>query len=121
VVVVGGGEVVVVVGGGGGVVVGGVVGGGLVGGGLVGGGLFGAGLFGAGLFGAGFGAAGDDLCCIVVEVEEVEFDPDGDVVGTVPELFVVVRSSVPFVWTVNHALAKPCPAACDREWSPWKK
>jgi hypothetical protein len=85
----------------------------------VGGGLFGAGLFGAGL--AGF--AGDDFGFIVVVVEEFGLAPDGDAGGTVvvPELFALVRSSVPFVWTVNHAFAKPCPPACDREWSLWKK
>jgi hypothetical protein len=108
----GGGEVV---GGGGGEVVGGAVGGGLVGGGLVGGGLAGAGPDGAGLF----PFAGDDVGRVVVEFE---FDPGEEVGGTVavvPALFV--RLIVPFDLTVNQLFAKPCPPACDWEWSAAKK
>jgi hypothetical protein len=103
-VVVFGGDVVVV--GGGGDVVGGEVGGGLVGAGLVGAGLFGAGL------------AGADIGRVVVEEDEPEGVDVGDVGGAVtivPETFV--RSSVPFVWTVNQMFKNPCPPACDREWS----
>ncbi len=78
-------------------------------GGEVGGGLVGAGLFGAGLAGAEVGR-------VVVEADELEGVDVGVVGGTVtivPEIFV--RSSVPFVWTVNQMFKNPCPPACDRE------
>ena len=104
--VVGGGG-----GGGGGEVVGGEVGGGLVGGGLVGAGLVGTGLP---------GRAGADVGRVVVE--DGELDPGveaGGAVTLVPAL--VVRLSIPFDLTVNQLFAKPCPAACDWEWSDTKK
>jgi hypothetical protein len=115
VVVVVGGTVVVVVGGGGGDVVGGDVGGGLVTGGLVGDELDGDGLDGDELDDAGlewFEGVGVGS----VVVEEDPFGPgfSWDVEGTVAigeALLRFARSSVPFVWTVNHLLATPCPFA----------
>jgi len=80
----------------------------------------GAGLFGAGIEGTELVVAGlagfpcPDFGC--VEVEEVVLDP---VVGVEP--FVLARSSVPFVWTVNQLFARPCAPACDTEWSPSKR
>jgi hypothetical protein len=98
VVVGGGGGGDVVGGGGGGDVVGGEVGGGLVGGGP------------AGLAGADVGR---------VVLEEDVLDAGGDVEGTVAiGAELVVRSRLPLGWTVNQLFWKPCPFACDSEWSP---
>ena len=87
------------VGGGGGAVVGVVVTG------LVGGGLVGAGPFGA------------DVGRVVVD--EDGLGACGDVVGTGDMgLALAERSRVPLACTVNHSPMKPCPLACDFEWSP---
>jgi hypothetical protein len=88
----------------------------------VGAGLVGAGLVGAGLVGLA-GLAGAVVGRVVVG-EDDGLDPGCDVGGTVtavPELELVVRTSVPLDRTVNQLFAKACPAACDSEWSPTKK
>ena len=72
-----------------------VGGGGDVVGGLVGGGLVGGGLVGG---------------CVVDEEGMVAIGAD-----------VVVRSRLPLAWTVNQLFWKPCPFACDSEWSPTLK
>lgn len=70
----------------------------------------------------GGGLAGREGLVGGVVVEGTEVDAGGGVGGTVtlvPALFV--RFSVPFDVTVNQLFAKPCPPACDWEWSPAKK
>ena len=95
------------VGGGGGDVVGGLVVGGLVGGGLV---------VAGPPAGADVGRVVDEDGLEVGRVVDEDEEEEGTV--TIGAEAAVVRSRLPLAWTVNQLFWKPCPFACDSEWSP---